>query len=100
MEVFDGIGKVLHQLTGQTPLARHLVQQRGLVEPAHHKQPIDGFTSSAELKALSAGADGYGHNRQIKLRRRPGIYFELSFDDRPAFFEGREIEIRKLDRTF
>ena len=56
MEMLDGIGQLFHQFAGQASLASHFVQQGGLVESAHHKQPIDGFTGTPELKALSAGA--------------------------------------------
>ena len=68
MEMLHGIGQLFHQFTGQASFASHFVQQRGLVEAAHHKQPIDGLTGSPELKALSAGAERYGHNGQIKFR--------------------------------
>ena len=99
MEMLDRVGQFHHELAGQTPLAGHFVQESALIEPAHHKQPVDRLAGTSQFQALSVGAERNGHDRQIKLGRCPGIYFELPFDDGSALFEGGEIKIGKLDRA-
>src|SRR6516162_5922154 len=95
MERRDMVGELVHQGRIQSVGLGELIEQRLLVEAAHHHDPIDHATlgTKADPSIRSAGQRS---DLQIKLRRRAAVEHELGLAGYPALFRGREVKVGKL----
>src|SRR6516165_8293172 len=99
MERRDMVGELVHQGRIQSVGLGELVEQRRLIEAAHHHDPIEHATlgTKADLSIRSAGQRS---DLQIKLWCRAAIEHELGLAGYPALFRGREVKVRKFYRAF
>src|SRR6516225_524233 len=95
MERRDMVSELVHQGRIQSVGLGELVEQRRLIEAAHHHDPIDDATLGTKTD-LSIRSVGQRSDLQIKLRRRASVEHELGLARYPALFRGREVKVRKF----
>ena len=65
-----------HRRNLETPLDGHAVIEVRLIESAHAERPFDHL-SRAPKQQKPVGREGYGHEIEIEIRRRPSIDAKL-----------------------
>src|SRR5271165_158628 len=99
MESRDMVGELVHQGRIQSIGLGELIEERRLIEAAHHHDPIDHATFGTKADPSIRRA-GQRSDLQIKRRRRAAVERELGLAGYPALFRGREVKVRKFYRAF
>ena len=74
----------------------HVFEGLSFVEPAHHHQPIDGLSPSADRQAASCC--GQRHDRKVNIGRKPVIQAQFGPASSLAPVQSGEIQIREPHR--
>ena len=93
----DPVGEVAHQRGRQPAVLGHAVEQRRLVEAAHHQHPVDRRRRAEGQFARRGAAERA--DLEIELGCRAPVELKLGHAGQPAPLGGREIEVGVLYRA-
>ncbi len=93
----DPVGEVAHQRRRQPAVLGHAIEQRRLVEAAHHQHPVDRRRRAEGEPARRVAAERA--NLEIEFGRGATVERELGAAGRLAQRNGRVVEVGEADRA-